>query len=618
MTTSGLGDVTLQAIKCLKHSGDKSFEGLTATLLSRLIGVPVRVCKAGYQAGIDALAEIPLAIENKLSQEEGPRLRILEGGLSAAARTYLDLQLWVLVATVEIDPGDRKALEEVGEQRGIGVLILDSAGTHPFLPLVPSISAVCATDPDFTLQALCDQEWLDKKQLISLPSKETIGTDLKAIAASPGFHKWKERLCTILTELPIWRLITERQNRRLLRMLESNARVSLGTAFNPNKVIARTVEAQLTEWLAGAILSPDPEIAIILGERFDGKTWCVFDWLRNQLATLSMPVFFFGSRHGGDNRVSLLDLILANVVRILGSHKRHAAEAIVRRCRDIKTDATPWCLVILDGLNEYVANPSRPVELVAEASGQLDLDCRPSAVLATVRQQSWKDLDGQIHGRKRLITIGPYDDREFWTALRLHGLTENYLESIPVSARDMVRRPRYLDLVVAYAEQLGSYETVTPDVLHWLDARERISGSRPTPIHEWDEESYQGVLKTLAARYATERVLDRKEILEDIKTLVSDARAALDDLKSEGVLVRAGTGYKVSPERLALGMGLYILDELGKAYEQGHSIIERLRDSLPPDRETEEIIAWLRAATTIALLSSPPKPQEIINVLVDE
>jgi hypothetical protein len=46
MTSSVRGQVTLQAIKCLRKSGEKSFEKLTATLLSLLIGFPIRLCKS--------------------------------------------------------------------------------------------------------------------------------------------------------------------------------------------------------------------------------------------------------------------------------------------------------------------------------------------------------------------------------------------------------------------------------------------------------------------------------------------------------------------------------------------------------------------------------------------
>jgi hypothetical protein len=68
MIPSKLVQATLQALKCLKYSGEKSFEKLTATLLSELIRMPIRLCTSRYQAGVDALAEfaeIPIAIEDK-------------------------------------------------------------------------------------------------------------------------------------------------------------------------------------------------------------------------------------------------------------------------------------------------------------------------------------------------------------------------------------------------------------------------------------------------------------------------------------------------------------------------------------------------------------------------
>jgi hypothetical protein len=116
MTLPILGQVTLQALKCLKQSGENSFEELMSTLISRLIGVPIRLCKSGYQAGADALAEIPLAIEDKRYRTGGLDLRELEGELTAAARTYPDLQLWVIVTTVQLSSPHSKALCSTAEQ----------------------------------------------------------------------------------------------------------------------------------------------------------------------------------------------------------------------------------------------------------------------------------------------------------------------------------------------------------------------------------------------------------------------------------------------------------------------------------------------------------------------
>ena len=103
MKTSHPGEVTLQALRCLRDSGQKSFEQLTANLLSHLIGFPVRLCKSGPQGGIDALAEeIPIAIEDKRYDETRLDEVELEGKLSQAARSYPDLQLWILITTTEV------------------------------------------------------------------------------------------------------------------------------------------------------------------------------------------------------------------------------------------------------------------------------------------------------------------------------------------------------------------------------------------------------------------------------------------------------------------------------------------------------------------------------------
>lgn len=105
MTSSILGQATLQAIKGLKESGEKSFEKLTAALLSLLIGFPIRLCKPGYQAGIDAMAdpaEIPIAIEDKRYQSGSLNLCDLEGEHAAVTRTYPDIQLWVLATIVAV------------------------------------------------------------------------------------------------------------------------------------------------------------------------------------------------------------------------------------------------------------------------------------------------------------------------------------------------------------------------------------------------------------------------------------------------------------------------------------------------------------------------------------
>jgi Restriction endonuclease len=299
------GHLILRALQCLKDSGPKSFEQLTADLLSHLIGFPVRLCKSGSQGGIDSHADgIPIAIEAKRYDETKLDEGGLEEKLSAAARRYPDLQLWILSTTTELSAQGHEALKQTAENLGLGVFVLDRASVQPYLAGIPAVSALAATDIGITLQAVSNQSWRDRKKATEMPSAKEVKTDLDLIRDLPDFPKWEERLRGQLHELPLWRLVTERQNCRLAKLLESDAHNSLGSVFDPSKVVSRTAKNQITEWWRSATTAADPEIAIVLGERFDGKTWCVFDWLRSHLRELPLPVFFIGSNRGSSGEKS--------------------------------------------------------------------------------------------------------------------------------------------------------------------------------------------------------------------------------------------------------------------------------------------------------------------------
>jgi hypothetical protein len=108
------------------------------------------------------------------------------------------------------------------------------------------------------------------------------------------------------------------------------------------------------------------------------------------------------------------------------------------------------------------------------------------------------------------------------------------------------------------------------------------------------------------------------EVRSVIAEFSSDIETILHDLRSEGVLIKTNTGYKVAAERLALGMGLYLSEDLCVAHDQGKDVGECLRDLLSPHQETDEMVAWLRSATIVALFGDPPKPKQVVDVLVHE
>jgi len=502
----------------LKAAGEKSFEALMAALLAQCIGKSIRLCKSGYQAGIDALVENPIALEMKRYESES-RLdqRELQGEITEAARVYPHLQLWVLITTTVVDASTSQALRDSAASQGLSILILDNTAAQPALPQVPSIAAVCASYPEITLNAIASTDWHDRKNPSPMPPITEVHQELQAIRGLPDFLQWQERFRTELTALPLGPLVIERQNRRIDKLLQEEARTVFGTHFDASQVVPRTAKQQIEAWFQRVMGSTDPETAIVLGERYDGKTWCVFDWLKEHLPTLPVPVFVIGSHRGSNGTKELRDHILDDMKRVLAQYERHA-DAFLQRQLKAQHSKFPWSLIVLDGVNEYAPNSNKWFEHLAWANGRIDLDARPCAVLVTVRQQAWTDFAPRVKTKTREICVGPYDATEFRAALKLHGLPANYLASIPATAHTMIQRPRYLSLVINHQTKLGRYEAVTPEVLSWLDACDKIGRSRPHHMPGFDEEHYQEILKELATRYVTHCGLALAEVRDVIRS----------------------------------------------------------------------------------------------------
>ena len=130
----------------------------------------------------------------------------------------------------------------MGENLGLAILILDSAATQPQLPEIASIIALCASAPDETLNAISTPEWLDAKLRVNMPPIDVVRDELETIRALPRFTEWLNRFRAKLTDLPLWSLVTSRQNRRLTRILEEDAETIFGTDFDPSKAGATHCE----------------------------------------------------------------------------------------------------------------------------------------------------------------------------------------------------------------------------------------------------------------------------------------------------------------------------------------------------------------------------------------
>ena len=567
----------------LRAAGEKSFESLVARLLMGVSGTRLRLCQAGTQGGVDALADIPFGVEAKRHKGEVSQRELL-GGLANATLQYRDLELWVLAATSSIGAQAAEALRTFGDERGVATLVLDTSAPAQ-LPDVGEIVALAAADVGTTTEILFDPAWRTGG---NPPDIGAIRAELLAIRERPGFATWIAKLAETLQQLPTWRQFVRNHNADLREKILKDARASFATPYDPAEAIRRDAEAQLSTWLEP---SNRPSVAVVVGNRYDGKTWLVYRWLSENLHELTLPVFFFSSDDVKAANGQLDAILEAQVRRGMRQFSQHASAAIQRQKETAAESSRPWCVVVLDGANEYATDATPFLRSVASAVPLTPSEAK-AALIVTCRRTDFEDsafwLESRAHKR---IELGSFNDREFEDALARNSLSSADVEKWPEDARKLMRHPRYLGLSLRFWRQLPMF-VITADVLHFLDMSEKVvpraAGAELRP------EALQSVLIGLAEEWLKQRSLDLKTVRRHVRDVTDDVDASVQSITSRGVIGNQNGLFVLHAQQFEFGMGLLIRSSLLTADET--SFTRKLEELLQPHRSDDEKVRWLRAA----------------------
>lgn len=258
----------------IKPSGPDGFEGLVATALAELTGLTFRIAKSGSQFGRDAStprARFAIAMEAK-RYGESLRLEDVAGKIWIASHELAsDIDLWVLCATSEIGDAVLAKLEDMLEERGISLLILDwTAAPLPRLAVL------------LTAARMKVAQW--SAAHISATAAAKIDIALAAIEADAAFVSARERLKEDASAGYAGLAALAEENRRWCERVLSD-RVASQRAFgqyltvlDPSwPAIARpSVETTLEAALSTAQQSP--ECVAVLGPEGSGKSWLAARW----------------------------------------------------------------------------------------------------------------------------------------------------------------------------------------------------------------------------------------------------------------------------------------------------------------------------------------------------
>ena len=147
---SNLCEYLHDILRKLKPTGPDGFEGLIAILLESLIGRHFFLSKPGFQGGRDMSTEGRntniIAVECKRYQSKTDLdERELLGEILQVSRDIPDLDLWVLVASRNIDDRLEKSIVSAAREKGFEAIIIDTGETNS--DHLSSLAAICANSP---------------------------------------------------------------------------------------------------------------------------------------------------------------------------------------------------------------------------------------------------------------------------------------------------------------------------------------------------------------------------------------------------------------------------------------------------------------------------------------
>jgi hypothetical protein len=543
----------------IKPSGTCGFEGLVATLIQEATGQEFRLSSSGRQSGRDAASESGYANHVKIETKHylettalKPRELIAE--IHEAAKSDLQLDLWVLAASRAVSEQIEVNLNNEAELFGIDVVVLDF-GTNG----LPRLVVLIAAFPELV------RAWAFRHAIEY--DADRIDTALGAIASECDFDSAKSRLFAKLNSASGYDAARRRIEQRFSQAVTSSAnsramfRQRLGIR-EPGTVFIHRVEVcrQLDGWWDGE--STDLP-AIVLGEDGTGKTWAVFDWVLRRAAAGDMPIVLpLAVSAQQINRSDTLESVLPRLMeKWTGLLDERRWKRKLERWLTSGRSNKPLILLILDGLNER-ADLSWP-PLFASVLGE---PWRGNvAVIATDRPHHWKNKCSfagfsEFHE----IPVGGYSEPELDHALAASHLSHR---DIPEGLLPLVSIPRYCGLVARHHTEMVASGDFTKARLIYTDIRERQGSHLGYPLNE---QQLLTIIRDLADRARANPELDWNELRQLINLPGGDEANIYEEIVGGGLLVpfTAVGGierYKVHPLRLAYGFGMLLATEVGKA-----------------------------------------------------
>jgi len=575
-TTKIIGNYLIEQLLKLEPSKINGFEGLMKLLIEELTGERFYLAKAGYQAGKD-VSNNYIAIEAKRYGNTTLNETELLGKISQAQIDNSSLEMWVLATTTIVDNQLNDKLEKKANQEGIEYFAIEAGNGDP-----SSLEILCASFENSLINFLKNncKNFLTK-------DKKKLKYDLEKIRRKEDYKKklldLKESFSKETIGLDRWH---KKQKEWLLDQFvsERKSKLNLGQVINvddPKKkiVIRKSALNEIDSWLSN--WGKKHEIFSLVGEEGDGKTWAVASWISKYIKENNKkPVLFIPARSMSDEG---LNITLNKAV----FKERYPLKEIFYKKkfsnwmnRDVTIE--PLMIVVIDGLNQsYNFDWVRLLEEL-----QNEKWTEKIAVIITCRKSYWNQkLSNLKFVKSKVWTLQPFNDSELEEAL-----SNNNLNKLDFSRQvnELIRKPRYLSLVVKHYETLTNSGDITISRLIYEDFKDRASRISGTIITDQD---FEELICELAEKYSHGQTKIKDHDLHDFTPSSNERWRIVEELKTSGILIndKIRTGiFKVDQLRLNYGLGILLLEKIrDKNPQTMEEIEENLALFLEPNPEMD-------------------------------
>lgn len=593
-----------------KNVDSKTFEKISAALLSELMGIGIAISKSGFQHGGDCGSSgrngRRFRIEIKrYSDETSLSDRELLGEIDHALSRDPALEGWFLVATRSVPEQLELDLLRKSDELGLPIVVIDWK-EYGF----PILAALCTVSPDVLLTHVSTEAGQLARDLgnDAEETRKKLSRDLEVW--SLGFERLRALAAAKLNE--IW---------TIPRISVANLGQNASGGASSTTIKRTIVHAALDRWWTGSAIEDAP--AAVIGLQGVGKTWATLQWAIERIEEHPMVLVVPASAVAGIGSVSnprLKQLIAEQIYNL--TKNRNPQHWLFRfdRLLHRPQEEGPVLTLILDGMNQ---EPSAPWLDILKVLQDQDFSGRIRTIAIT-RNLHFTDRLGSLRGlfiAPEVVEVDIYDINgggELDQRLKGEGLTRKDLHEDLI---ELARTPRLFDLVIRLRECINNVEQVTIHRLLWEYGRDTLGTRDGIPFSEQD---WRGWLAEVAKhhldgiRIYSLRTLGEMVDRPDLSN--SNVSCRLSEIVDGKFTKQSKIGrYEFAPILVAHALGAALLNHLGDDMSLDRDGVEKkLVEWLDPISGLDEKAEILRAAVSIQLEGDIASAGDINSVLLFE